>query len=427
MRLWGFVPTAFFVSALGFFAFSSFALALGSNFRGTVISVLPCLKSSANYVVLGNGKNTTALIYTPPVFNLLSATGTPPTVGQYISGTTEGLATCVTNFGNQSFTISKPAFFFYASTTPSIPGTPPLKNPAQNSGGPSNILFTLQKLFPSLFSNQVGGAGAPNPFLHFGGRVTTIIPGDLCEVVILAGLPYSGPLIWTPAVTPPYRINFLAPPVPSQCITGDADAPITCFLGGVPVGVGPRFTYYGSGAPVCTAFGGSGGPSTSKPPTPAQCPQSGFNVSNSAGKAEAEAATRNELSNYGVTTNVGACGLGVNGVTHHCTDVGTLACGTMSALENLASKCGGFQISGGSEAGHSAEHSTGNAVDISHSASLDSCIMKNFNQIHCPSQYRANTSACWLDPSAKSIYWAEPTVSGEPAHWHVCFNGYCHG
>lgn len=286
---------------------------------------------------------------------------------------------------------------------------------------PSSSL--LNSLSGMLGTSVTGGLGI------FGGFITPVMVCNVGELYTVVGIPYSGLLMWTPgSAAPPYLYAEGTPPKPGWII-GHYVTPVPCVVGNVPIAVAPMMIGYGTGGPgvpLPSAPTGSGTPSPAPAAGNTACPQSADNLSTASGFAQAESADRTLLASEGISVNASACALGQNGVAGHCTDVSGLQCSSMTDLSQLASQCGGFELTGGSEAGHSSQHSSGNAVDLAESNSLNSCIESNYQQIKCPSSLTSSASGqCWLNSSNGSIFWNEPATNGEGQHWHVCLNGYC--
>lgn len=92
-------------------------------------------------------------------------------------------------------------------------------------------------------------------FFPFGGRVVSPpIKCDLGVLFFVKGLPYSGPVMWTPGLKP-NAVNMGAPPMFSQCVLGSLiPGFIPCTIKGAPVGGGPAISPiigFGSSPPGC--------------------------------------------------------------------------------------------------------------------------------------------------------------------------------
>ncbi len=432
-----------------------------SNFAGTVTSVAPCFNINNGFLVsIKEGTASVLAVYQKGVSQGFPQNAVPQK-GQEIYGFSTKGATCL----SVTLAISDQLIVSYASTTATaaVSGTTqaPTQNPGTSQGNSlqnlgSSLMSQLQSLFPSLFPKPPtgttdGSAGtqqssgtqqseAPDqcqPLARyvgtdFGGTVASTplpcfnIPGSYW--ITVAGQS-PGPYMYVPLAT--LTCSAGPPAIPSQCITGK------WIIGACQL----HPTSSPVPMPLMTVVGTSGGPCVDAAPpkqapkssTPNSCVSGQYDLTNSAGKAQGEAAVRKQLtdcSGGGIAFNHGAasCGLGQNGVSAACTDLSGLQCGTTSNLCNLFKQCGAFTISGGSELGHSSQHTSGNGVDLTGGGSLNSCIESSFTQIQCPRSVIGNFPAsnkCWLDSSTGSIYWAEPSAGNQPAHWHVCFNGYC--
>ncbi len=418
----------------------AFAAAQSSVFSGTVSSVSPCANLAGSSLVSFNS-NVAPVVYENGVSQSVHGSIVPAN-GQYLFGLSSAGDTC-----NALFASSNQVISYYASTTPSAvasvssqSGTGSAQSSGSSGGGfLDNSLLgalgsSLANMFGGTVSSAIGSAvsgalgsatGAAGTGVGvFGGFIT---PMGVCDNGIpywVTGIPYTGPMIWIPGLSsvPPYLYALGAPPLPGFIIGHYVTS--TCLVPPAEPIPMPMMFGYGTGLAGMPNGGAPGVSSAAN----ASCPQTQYNLSTASGKTQAEAADRSALSSEGISINASACAVGQNGVAGHCTDLSGLQCNSMNDLSKLASQCGGFQITGGSEAGHSSQHSSGNAVDISHNSSLDSCIVNSFSRIQCPQSVIGSFSPsndCWVDSSTKSIYWAEPTVNGESAHWHVCLNGYC--
>lgn len=145
----------------------------------------------------------------------------------------------------------------------------------------------------------------------------------------------------------------------------------------------------------------------------------------STGNTGTEAAVRQQLSSAGISVNnADACPAGETYQAYRsrtgrrCTTVGGLTSATVSHAINMARAWGGFQITGGSEAGH-ATHDGGNRFDAtgsigSHIRSLPAASAAQMQA----SQIRAGTSGVYADSCGNTYF-------DEGDHWHITVFSAC--
>lgn len=432
---------AIVLCSLGFSFFipaGAFASVNYAPFSGVVASVTPCFGSMRSLISFA-GAQTPTLIYDSALSNAIDATGSPR-FGDAVFGLSGDKETCLTLLPfNQ---VQLPAITFYAATgasnLPSVlqnNGSGYTTGTQYGSGAPSSSFSFLFSFVSNLLSGVSGGTSGSPSSLNPGGG-----PGSPSSTGGSGNMPFGGMVLSPPIPcdSPPgaYEV-ILGPPTPGNYMW----TPMTqTYLYGPPLAAGqwtlglyiPGVCVIGPTAhPVLTMTmegASAGGAAKPPPPKPVPPPPSNsctqYDTSTAAGKAQAEAAVRKQLSSEGVTVKKGACAVGGSFRTTAggCTDVSGLQCSSLTDLQSLATQCGSFQITGGSEEGH-ATHDAGNAVDVSNSASFNSCVENSFTQTHC-SKYGGDP-VCWLDQKTGTTYWQEGGgVPGSTAsHWHICFGG----
>lgn len=135
-----------------------------------------------------------------------------------------------------------------------------------------------------------------------------------------------------------------------------------------------------------------------------------------------EAAVRSDLAAHGITVNKNACPAGVpyTQVSGGCTTVGGLTPTTIQQAKNMSAAWGGFQITGGNEAGH-ATHDGGNRFDATggigaHITSLPAATPAQI----AASDIRAGSSGVYADSCGNTYF-------NEGDHWHVTVFSACSG
>lgn len=258
--------------------------------RGTLTAVRSCDPSGYTLSVQ-TGTSTVTLVYRTSAAASLT---TAPQIGQRIFAVTSGTATCDTNLGTSATLVSGRsavfvAFLENATSTPGTQPAPPSGGAGAGSGSGAGGTNPLTGLAQSLFQQitgqiaPVGGAVLQNALgqgassvaggLIYGGRYSTVIPcnGGIFYIPDFVGVPYAGPVTWL-APAPPYEVNLLAPPTPTQCHIGRLNAPLACFVGNTLVGIGPRITFYGSSIPGCvTGLSAPPAPPPEEEPPPEDC------------------------------------------------------------------------------------------------------------------------------------------------------------
>lgn len=136
------------------------------------------------------------------------------------------------------------------------------------------------------------------------------------------------------------------------------------------------------------------------------------------GNSQTEQAVRNNLLSVDITVNKAACPNNVRfqDVSGGCTTVSGLSTNTVNQAKNIAQTCGGYQITGGNELGHSEgaqSHTSGQKFDAS--TSLTSCIRSHTTSRTPTFGAEQRTDSCG------NIY----TRETNPNHWDIYVAGVC--
>jgi hypothetical protein len=126
--------------------------------------------------------------------------------------------------------------------------------------------------------------------------------------------------------------------------------------------------------------------------------------------------------------NKSACptGVGFGSVGGGCTSVAGFECDAQSSVPDtlcsISKECGGFQVTGGSEAGHNAgsTHTGGTAVDIGQSGNFTD----SFSQ--CVQKFKKIGPSTYCDTSTGTSFLKEvagQTKATTGPHWHAQTGG----
>ncbi|MDE2079164.1 MAG: hypothetical protein KGI73_02140, partial [Patescibacteria group bacterium] len=304
----------------GFFiAAPVLASADGNYFSGTVSTVTSCDNmASSSLVLLQSGAK---YAYQSGFSRSLSVQAAPQP-GENIYGVYENGPYCFSSvLGNTTESI-----LFYATSSPTVTSAvqpaasapqPPSSgsNPISSltSGANSSLFSSIKTLLSGLFpgskkttqaqapaasggsAGSGGGSGSSGGGAGigiFGGTISMISLCDEGFLYMVAGSPYSGPLMWVDGASavPPYLYAMGTPPVIGNII-GHYTGFSPCTIDGTPVppGGGPVMFGYGTG------LGGGGGSAPSQPSKPTSLPKGGGMCNNPV----YDAYTQQALEKYG--------------------------------------------------------------------------------------------------------------------------------
>jgi hypothetical protein len=411
--------------------------------RGVVTQVQPC--DSVGYLLTTTlGTTTTTLVV--DAGTSVSPLGTAPQLGLSAFTILKGVGLCDTNLGGLSSVVSARRATYVVFSTQSITTTPPRPRTQSGSGqGGSTFMNQIQNVFSQLTqppktqpkagsSGSGGGSGGGASPFNFGGLVLPTPPVLPCDpsqstppvpgsFTVTIGPPSPGSFMYVP---PPGSKTYLCGPplIPGQWAIGSYTPMVTtcdvclgpkCYT--PVVGIGVMNAAPGHATSGCTAPSAPSSPQKSG--TPSQCgslPKGGT----AAQVVAAEKSVRSGLAACGIKigsskTGGAPCKPGETEISGGCTSVSGLQCGAVDELCELAKKCGGFTIFGGTGGGHHAAK-PGYAVDV---IGLNaSCLKNNFVKDGACFYKDTRTGTTIRDEAACPI---DGKTTGP--HLHICIGG----